>query len=539
MRAYDVKKIYDYKGREAALAAYPQAIADNLGQTSELNELAFLAADYAHAEALSLLFEAGVSPTVMDKYERNLLHRLANQNADRCLTMPDGAVAATAELLLEHKVSYLRKDDNEYMTCYHYAARSGLVELAEVLAKRGAKLNVTDKNGDTAIHIACRSAGSALYSLGLSKDWIEQAEKNCEEIAADAKKRNLNDEQTKVYMRSCLDTKQRAQTEYEERLAFVEKFFHTVKAFAEGGVDVDEKNNSGRTALDIAIGGGAKKIGAFLAGTLADENDEAAIAAGGMTLPQAAERGDIEAIMAIAAAGADLNAVKDAPEHRFGGYTPLAIACFLNDYKVTEALLSIGCDPSFRDGRGMAAAAYLFPGDIKSFAHASTSYRDNIRCEKDAVKTIRALIGAGFDINQAIDDDSNTLLILACAAHGRSPREEVLSELLRYDLNMDHANRFGVTALMRACGDEFYIMENYQIAMLEGGADVSPADQNGDTALHYAARNTDKNGAKSLSDMLLAFGADAKAVNNEGKTALDIAVEQGNEPLAKLLLNKM
>lgn len=499
-----------------------------------------MAADYAHAEALSLLFEAGGSPTVMDKYERNLLHHLANQNADRCLAMPDGAVAATAELLLENKVSYLRKDENEYMTCYHYAARSGLAELAEVLAKRGAKLNVTDKNGNTAVHIACRSAGSALYSLGQSKDRIEQAEKNCEEIAADAKKRNLSDEQTKNYMRSCLDTKQRVQNEHEELLTLAKKYFRTVKAFVEGGVDVDEKNNSERTALDIAIEGGAKKIGAFLAGTLADENDEAAIAAGGMTLLQAAERGDIEAIMTIAAAGADLNAVKDAPEHRFGGYTPLAIACFLNDYKATEALLSIGCDPSFGDGRGIAAAAYLFPGDIKPFAHASTCYRENVRWERDAVKTIRALMGAGFDINQAVDDDSNTLLILACNAHGRSPREEVLSELLsHHDLDMDRANRFGVTALMRACDHEFYIMENYQIAMLEGGADVSPADQNGDTALHYAARNTDKNGAKSLSDMLLAFGADAKAVNDEGKTALDIAVEQENEPLAKLLLNKM
>lgn len=540
MRAYDVKNIYNDKGRDTALEAYPQAIADNLGQNGELNELAFLAADFAHAEALSLLFEAGVSPTITDKYECNLLHHLAMCDKKHDHARPDGSVAAVAEMLLEHKVSYLRKDENEDMTCYHYAARHGEAEFVDTLASRGARLGITDKNGNTGIHIACQEAGRAQWYVRRAKEKIAQAEKSYEEAAARAKERNLSDEDARFYIQQSVNfTKEDAQSEYESCLALTEKYFRTVKAFAEGGVDIDEKNNSGRTALDIAIEKGTKKISAFLAGTLSGENDDAAIAAGGMTLPLAAEKGDTEAIMTIAAAGADLNAVKDAPENHFGGYTPLAIACRLMDYNVTEALLSVGCDPSFRDGRGMAAAAYLFPGDTKSFSFASTHYREDTKWESDAAKTIRALTGAGFDVNQAIDDDSNTLLILACAAHGRSPKEEALSELLRHNPDMNRANRFGVTALMRACDHDFYIMENYQIALLEGGADVSPADQNGDTALHYAARNDDKNGAKSLCDMLLGFGADANAVNNEGKTALDIAVEQQNEPLAKLLLNKM
>jgi ankyrin repeat protein len=83
------------------------------------------------------------------------------------------------------------------------------------------------------------------------------------------------------------------------------------------------------------------------------------------------------------------------------------------------------------------------------------------------------------------------------------------------------------------------MMENVQVALLEQGAEVSAADRNGDTALHYAARNDDKNGAKVLCEMLLEFGAAAAAVNNAGKTALDIATEIGNEPLVKLLLAKI
>jgi ankyrin repeat protein len=90
-----------------------------------------------------------------------------------------------------------------------------------------------------------------------------------------------------------------------------------------------------------------------------------------------------------------------------------------------------------------------------------------------------------------------------------------------------------------ASARDFDLMENVQIALLEGGADTAAADQNGDTALHYAARNDDQNGAKTLCEMLLEFGAAADAVNNAGKTALDIAAETNNEPLVKLLLAKM
>jgi ankyrin repeat protein len=82
-------------------------------------------------------------------------------------------------------------------------------------------------------------------------------------------------------------------------------------------------------------------------------------------------------------------------------------------------------------------------------------------------------------------------------------------------------------------------MENVQLTLLERGVNVAAADQDGNTALHYAAKNRNKNGAKTLCDMLLEFGADASVVNNAGKAALDIATEQDNEPLVKLLLSKM
>ena len=79
MNISNINYTYSQEGRDAALEAYRAAIAEYGGDEEKLNELAFLAADYAHPEALKLLFEAGVSPAVTDRYSFTLLHHLAMQ----------------------------------------------------------------------------------------------------------------------------------------------------------------------------------------------------------------------------------------------------------------------------------------------------------------------------------------------------------------------------------------------------------------------------------------------------------------------------
>jgi ankyrin repeat protein len=315
--------------------------------------------------------------------------------------------------------------------------------------------------------------------------------------------------------------------EYDRALQRVDNYFLTVKAFAGGGVDIDEKNEYGRTALDLAIGNDAKKIAAFLSGTL--DNDGGA-AAGGMTLHQAAEKDDADAVKAIAGAGADLNALKDAEKHKFGGCTPLAIAVSNLGINAVDALLSCGADPSFKDGDDRVALLFLLYPYSKAGLNKNTADR--------IPKIIGSVFSAGFKADQTADGEENTLLTAACKSQGGA-RGNVINEMIKRGCDINKANSSGETALMHVCARDFKITENIQIDLLERGADVSAADKNGDTALHYAARNDDKTGAKALCDMLLEFGADANAVNNSKKTALDIAAERENEPLVKLLLGKM
>ena len=478
MNLYEIKRLYNNGDRTAALKAYPEAIKEHGNNEEIMNELAFLAADYSDAEALGLLFEAGVSPAVADKYKFTLLHYLARQPESTHHARPAGAVAETTALLMDSKLSVRLKDENEKMTCYHYAARNGLLEMVEEMVKRGARLSLTDREGNTGIHIAC--------------DYVR--------FASPDKKEN---------------------------------FFRVVRAFAEGGVDIGEKNDIGWTALDIAIKSDAKKIAAYLSGTLSE--DGTGFAAGGMTFHQAAEKGDVEAIKAIADTGADINALKDGEEYRNGGCTPLAIAVLALKAEAVEALLACGADPAFRDGSGRAAVSFILRSDVNGPAFE----------ENRIPKIINDIIGAGMDIDMPVNDDSDTLLILACKsqrgyAYKRyTHKGEVIGEAIRHNPNVNLANRFGETALMHACSKDFEVMENTQVWLLEQGADVAAADQNGDTALHYAARNYDNTAARTLCDTLLEFGADPNATNNAGETALDIATKRDNEPLVKLLLGNM
>jgi len=537
---YSIQRIYRDKGYDAALPAYVQAIEEVRGNEARMNALAFFASDCAHAKALKLLFDAGVSPMVTENYGYTLLHRLAIRKEGRFEDIPPGAVAETTAFLLDNKVSALKRDENEGMTCYHFAARRGIAEMVEKLAERGVKLNLSDRNGNTGLHLACQYVRSAIGRIDSEKKRLDRVLKECEETTKRMKESGASDEKIYDHLRSSEFTDpDRAQREYDNAVRLVEDYFRTVKAFADGGVDKDHKNNYGISALDVAVQSDAKKIAAYLSGTLSDDGDDSAIAAGGMTLHQAAQKGDEEAIRAIAAAGADLNGLKDGREDQFGGCTPLAIAiAFLKD-KAVDALLSCGADPVYKDGKGRTALYYLPHPDLAS------SLNDSVYKEKCVSNILKAVIGAGHDLDRSADDEGNTVLILACKApmgvefRGYNMKREVLNEVLKHDFDVNKANRFGETALMHASSRDFKIMENIQTYLLERGADVSAADKNGDTALHYASRYFDKSAARTFCDMLLEFGADPNAVNNSRKTALDLAVERNNEPLAKLLLSRM
>ena len=93
---------------------------------------------------------------------------------------------------------------------------------------------------------------------------------------------------------------------------------------------------------------------------------------------------------------------------------------------------------------------------------------------------------------------------------------------------------------MFLCASRDIESQDLQIQVLESGADIEATDKNGDTPLIYAARNRNVSIGKEMAELLFDFGnPKLEHVNNDGKSALEIATDLNNEEFVKFLLTKM
>ncbi len=138
----------------------------------------------------------------------------------------------------------------------------------------------------------------------------------------------------------------------------------------------------------------------------------------------------------------------------------------------------------------------------------------------------RALIEAGANVNE---QTFYSLTPLARAAEGG--HLEVVKDLLKAGAKVD-ANPDAYTALMRACiGGRPKVTE----ALLKVGADPNAKHDDGQTPLHFAAKNGDVESIK----LLLARGADPNALAYKKDTPLNYAEIYEHKEAAKVLRQAM
>ena len=171
-------------------------------------------------------------------------------------------------------------------------------------------------------------------------------------------------------------------------------------------------------------------------------------------------------------------------------------------------------------------------------------------CREGNIQAVREAIISGVNVNAA-DDFGRTPLILA--AH--KGHDEIVNALLDSGADPNHKNAGGMTALMLSAwrgyaeivsallhagadpnaknndGETALMFAamcgHYDIlhSLIESGADVNIAEnENGITALMFAAGHWRAGGDSSnMVNALLDVGANAKAIDIDGRTALDIA----------------
>lgn len=462
-----------------------------------------LACSYADVHAMLFLLTQGADVNARDNEGNTPLCYLGMiRNAS---ILDERRLYQCATLLLNAKASLPRS--GKTTTALLQALWNSNYGMADACLDSGARLGTTDSGGRNALHIAAATASSVNYRIS-----------GCLERIRDFDIHWYSDKQ-KEQTRHDL-----AQAQQEERHNYA-----TAKALLErGGLDAEARDNAGKTPLADAIDGGAKLLGALLAGQ-DPEADPLAARIGGMNLFQALARKDAEAVEALLEKGAELQTTYEENEYyHFKGMSPLGCALTSHNLPVATLLLEAGADPNYRDTDGKTAVARWLDNDSRS------SYR-----EKDPYMPLLLLLRQkGWQPEAPANAGGETAFSLACHSDTRLA-ETLFRYLFEAGADVNSRDDRGLTPLLHLCkaleSNHLNILE----PLLEAGADIRATDNAGNTPLHYLAAHYG-NEAKEAAEILLDFGTpDFAAVNNEGKTALDTATERNNETLVKWLLNNI
>ncbi len=213
------------------------------------------------------------------------------------------------------------------------------------------------------------------------------------------------------------------------------------------------------------------------------------------------------------------------------------------------ALLDQGADPDFRDDSGRtlltiaAAEEYSADRTLLLLGHGASvnlaaSDGDTplmVAADRYQPATVKALLDRGADPNAA-DRDGNTALLRAAASRysWQEDRQPLIGLLIEKGADPAAKNRHGVTALMLLALNGNPAM----MLLLDKPIDVNARDEDGNTALLYAARFFVREGQRRNGWALLQRGADVNASNHAGETALILAATQSEPDAVRLLLAK-
>ena len=276
--------------------------------------------------------------------------------------------------------------------------------------------------------------------------------------------------------------------------------------------DINVKDNEGNTAL-IAVACCEQECLASAEKLINAGSDVDVVDNEGRTaLHYAAENG-YEAIVArLIEAGPDVNVVD-----KEGITALMAVAsCKKRSLLNTEKLITAGADVNIRGKKGETALI--------------------LACQRGHEDIVMKLLeNQSIDIN-ATTSGGDTALIGACEK-GDFLYSRITVTLLNRGADVNLANNEGVTPLMMASKhdrDVSLINEDYTIEnLIAAGADVNHQSTSGQTALMVACEGR----LLSITEILLESGANVNLPNGEGMTPLIKACEEGQEAIADRLLD--
>lgn len=225
----------------------------------------------------------------------------------------------------------------------------------------------------------------------------------------------------------------------------------------------------------------------------------------------AVRKNHFEAVDAMLKKGVNVNLTEDKPS--VAGTTPLHIACEHGYPHLVKMLMDAGADDTMKNELEETAAHIA----------ASVKIRYKKIEDKDRVEMIRAL--EHVDIP---GKNGTTPLMLAMDPQA-SLSFALTPVLIEKGADVNRADNNGNTALM--LHTYWYCFPDVIKAMVKAGYDINARNRNGDTVLHYVMKN--KNSEMAV--YLIKKGADVNIANDRQVTPAQLAVENGLDEILAFL----
>jgi ankyrin repeat protein len=299
-----------------------------------------------------------------------------------------------------------------------------------------------------------------------------------------------------------------------------------VRAQLQAGTDVNARDGSQRTALLNAVRAGQLPVIRVLIEARPDL--DVRDLDGRTALMEAARRKESLPALYLVAAGADVNLADKE------GWTALMFAAREGTLASARAIIrspkQSSLDTLVKETSALTIAVDRGRHElVRVLIQAGAGARKpeiggralQLAAEEGHVEIVRTLMEARAPLGFAGWENEPPLH--AAAARGHSP---VVEALLEAGVEPDQADRAGQTALMRAAAGGH---DKVVASLLRLGATTDLADREGWSALMHAAAHSSTGSVTAIRDLVRAGAMVDRRAGLDGKTPLMISAEKGNE----------
>lgn len=393
---------------KAMLVHSPNQINKWVANSANSGSLLHIASSQPHADIVNTLLRLGADSNVLDANNELPLHVACRL----------GHLAAV-ELLLQTTRDIDGPNKFYQLTPLHLACRAGHVEVCRALIGRGARLDSEDRLGHSPLHCATRHGHVAVVQLlldnGASVHAIERRGYTALHLAASAETARVSLAATLLSAGAAVDA-QDLDGNTALHLASENGLVDVVRTLLASGADVHLANRGGRTALHKAVAlrtlskhpscaqcsprgcagarcarcvGRKATVLALLVEGRADASRGDVTRASPLHLAVQAGEADEELLRALVAEMREV----DLPNRR--GETALHLATGRNQAATVALLLSLGADPTRKDGRGRTARAVAVEARHVAVARVVEAAEKRLVAAGRVVEAAAVVVAAG------------------------------------------------------------------------------------------------------------------------------------------------